>query len=174
MEVSGSSGKDKDRAGVVGTEGGRRPTGVPTTPDAANELEGTAFGAGPPETEVLESPIRRRFTAEYKRRILKEADSCTQRGQLGALLRREGLYSSHLMTWQRQRDKGILAGLMPKKRGRKPKPKDPLVEENRRLRRENEQLLARLKKAEIIIDVQKKLSEALGIPMETPQIENDE
>ena len=173
MEVLGSSRKDKDQAGVVGTEGGRRPTGVPTTPAAANAVGGV-LGAQAGEPEVLEKPVRRRYTAEYKLRILEEADRCTEHGQLGALLRREGLYSSHLRTWQKQRDEGMLNGLTPKKRGRKPKLKDPLAEENRRLRRENERLVARLKQAEIIIDVQKKLSEALGIPLESPESENDE
>ena len=168
MEVTGSSAKDKDQAGVAGTEGGRRPTGVPATPATATTLGGTA-GTERPDPEVLEKPVRRKYTAEYKLRILREAESCTEYGQLGALLRREGLYSSHLRTWRKQRDEGMLDGLTPKKRGRKAKPKDPLAEENRRLRRENERLIARLKQAEMIIDVQKKLSEALGIPLETPQ-----
>lgn len=174
MERAGSSSKDKDLAGVVPAEGGRRPAGVPITP-GAGEAVGGGLGAQPPEPEVFEKPVRRRYTAEYKLRILEEADSCTEHGQLGALLRREGLYSSHLKTWRKQRGEGMLNGLTPKKRGRKAKPKDPLTEENRRLRRENERLIARLKQAEIIIDVQKKLSEALGIPIESPQnSENDE
>jgi transposase-like protein len=121
------------------------------------------------DPEVPEKPVRRRYTAEYKLRILDEADACTQHGQLGALLRREGLYSSHLTTWRKQREDGILNGLAPKKRGRKAKPKDPVQEENRRLRRENERLVARLKQAETIIEVQKKLSEALGIPLDNPE-----
>jgi transposase-like protein len=122
----------------------------------------------------LEKPARRRFTAEYKRRILEEADRLTAPGELGALLRREGLYSSHLSTWRKQREQGMLDGLAPKKRGRKPKRKDPLVEENQRLRRENARLAARLKQAETIIEVQKKLSTMLGIPLPTPEkSEND-
>jgi hypothetical protein len=83
---------------------------------------------------------------------------------LGALLRREGLYSSHVVTWKRQRDAGILSGLSPKKRGRKPHRNDPLAKENQRLRCENERLTGELKKAQTIIDVQKKLSEALMTP----------
>jgi transposase-like protein len=79
-----------------------------------------------PSVEVPEKPVRRRFSAEYKLRILAEADSCTESGQLGELLRREGLFSSHLSTWRRQRDEGALAGLTPKRRGRKAKPKNPL------------------------------------------------
>ena len=121
------------------------------------------------DPEVLEKPIRRRYTAEYKLRILDEADTCTQHGELGALLRREGLYSSHLRTWRKQRKEGILNGLKPKKRGRKARPKDPVQEENQRLRRENQRLVARLKQAETIIEVQKKLSEALGISLDNPE-----
>ncbi len=79
-----------------------------------------------PNPEVSEKASRRRYKAEYKLRIIKEAEKCTKRGELGALLRREGLYSSHLKTWQNQRDEGTLQGLAPKKRGRKAKPKNPL------------------------------------------------
>ena len=164
MERAGRFGKDL--AGVAGTEGGRSPTGVPATPAAA---AGSGRQEQTPDPEVLEKPVRRRFTAEYKRRILEEADRCTEHGQLGALLRREGLYSSHLTTWRNQRDQGVLDGLTPKKRGRKPHKKDPLVEENERMKRENARLTARLKQAEVIIDVQKKLSRILGIPLETPE-----
>ena len=175
MEVSGSSRKDREQASGAGTEGGRRPTGVPAPPAAVSPPRDDGVDTHPPDPEVPEKPVRRRFTADYKRRILEEADGCTEHGQLGALLRREGLYSSHLSTWRRQRDEGMLNGLVPKKRGRKPKPTDPSAEENRRLRRENEQLVNRLKQAEVIIEVQKKLSEALGIPMESPEMsENDE
>lgn len=117
-----------------------------------------------PSPEVLEKPIRRRFTAEYKAKIVAEADACTEMGQVGELLRREGLYSSHLSTWRRQRDEGGLAGLEPKRRGRKPKAKNPLVDENERLRRENRRIKEKLRQAELIIDVQKKVSEMLSIP----------
>jgi len=101
----------------------------------------------------------------HKLRILEEADRCTQPGELGQLLRREGLYSSHLSTWRRQREEGTLQGLKPKRRGRKAKRKDPLATENERLRRENERLAQRLRQAETIIEVQKKVSEMLGIPL---------
>ena len=121
-----------------------------------------------PCPEVAEKPVRRRFTAEYKRKILAEADACSQPGALGELLRREGLYSSHLTTWRRQRDDGALAGLTPKRRGRKPKPKNPLADENEQLRRENQRLKEQLRQAELIIDVQKKVSEMLSIPLKTP------
>jgi transposase-like protein len=121
-----------------------------------------------PSPEVPEKPVRRRFTAEYKLRILAEADACTERGALGELLRREGLYSSHLTTWQRQRDEGVLAGLTPKRRGRKAKPKNVLADEVARLERENERLKTKLRQAELVIDVQKKVSEMLNIPLATP------
>jgi transposase-like protein len=117
---------------------------------------------------VLEKPVRRRFTAEYKLRILREADRCTQLGQVGALLRREGLYSSHLTTWRQQREAGTLAGLAPKRRGRKASPDAPLVADNERLKRENQRLTEKLRQAETIIEVQKKLSELLGIPLPPP------
>lgn len=109
-----------------------------------------------PNPEVVEKPVRRRFTAEYKRAVLKEAESC-QAGELGALLRREGLYSSHLTAWRRQRERGELEALSPKKRGRKAKPVSPLTKENERLQRRVHALERRLAEAELIIDVQKKL-----------------
>ena len=120
-----------------------------------------------PDPEVSEKPTRRRYSAEYKLKILRQADKCTKRGELGALLRREGLYSSHLKTWQEQREKGTLHGLAPKKRGRKAIPKNPLSDELQQLRRENEQLKHKLKQTETIIDVQKKLCEILGTPKDT-------
>ncbi len=125
--------------------------------------ESLARGPATPSPEVLERPARRRFTVEYKAKTLAEADACSETGQLGELLRREGLYSSHLTTWRRQRDEGALAGLTPKRRGRKAKPKNPLADENEGLRRENERLKDRLRQAELIIDVQKKVSEMLNV-----------
>jgi len=117
-----------------------------------------------PDPEVVPKAKRRRFSAKYKQRILEEADSCTEPGQTGALLRREGLYSSHLSTWRRQREQGLLEALSPKRRGRKRK--DELERDVARLRRENERLQASLEKAEMIIDVQKKLSRLLGLATE--------
>ena len=124
--------------------------------------------SSPKSPEVLEKPVRRRFDAKYKLRILELADRCTEVGQLGQLLRREGLYSSHLTTWRRQREEGTLAALQPKRRGRKAPSQAPLVQENERLRRENERLTERLRQAETIIDVQKKISEMLGRPPQNP------
>ena len=114
-----------------------------------------------PDPEVVVKAQRRQFSAEYKRRILQEADTCTQHGEVGALLRREGLYSSHLNTWRHQRARGELQGLTPAKRGRKA---DPQAAENARLLRETERLKAQLARAELIIEVQKKVSQLLGLP----------
>jgi transposase-like protein len=151
---------------VGGTEGGRSPTGVPpATAAAALGLPAAGNGKLIPDPAVSEKPVRRRFTAEYKLRILHEADRSTASGQLGALLRREGLYSSLLSTWRQQRDQGTLAGLTPKRRGRKANPDAPLIAENQRLQRETQRLAAKLRQAETIIEVQKKLSEILGIPL---------
>jgi transposase len=120
----------------------------------------------PPDPQVIPKAERRRFSAAYKQRILAEADACTERGQIGALLRREGLYSSHLDKWRKQRQRGVLQALTPQKRGPKP---DPQAAEIAQLRRENEQLRTRLQRAEHIIEVQKKLAELLGtLPPETP------
>jgi transposase-like protein len=127
-----------------------------------------------PNPEVLEKPIRRRFTADYKLRILKEVDALSESGQIGALLRREGLYSSNLTTWRKQRDNGTIEALSPKKRGRKNHRQDPLIQENVQLRRQNERLARRLKKAEAIIDFQKKISEILGIPLSQPESEEND
>ncbi len=122
-----------------------------------------------PDPEVLPRAERRQYTAQYKLCILEEVERCTERGQIGALLRREGLYSSHLSTWRRQRAEGQLQALSPQKRGRKVQ--EVGVEELTRLQRENERLRARLEQAEMIIDVQKKLSRLLGLPVENPEIE---
>jgi transposase-like protein len=128
--------------------------------------------APPPDPEVVADAKRRTFTAEYKRRILAEADAASaEPGAIGSLLRREGLYSSHLVTWRRERDAGILKGLTPHKRGPKSK-QHPLVEENHKLRRDNERLNEELRKAQIVIDVQKKVGALLGWPLEKPDLED--
>mgnify|MGYP001820856650 CR=1 FL=1 len=111
-----------------------------------------------PDPEVVPRAKRRSFTAAYKLRILEEVAKCDRPGQIGALLRREGLYSSHLTTWRRQRREGQLQGLRPKKRGRKA---DPQAAEIAALRKENERLRTRLEQAELIIAAQKKLAQAL-------------
>jgi transposase-like protein len=124
-----------------------------------------------PDPEVVPKAKRRKFTAKYKLRIVEEADACTEPGQIGALLRREGLYSSHLSKWRQLRQEGQLQALS-KKRGRKAR--DPSVVELAKLRRENERLRARLEQAEMIIEVQKKLSQILGLtPTESETTENE-
>ncbi len=127
-----------------------------------------------PTTEVGEKPVRRRFSAEYKLRILAEVDRCTEPGQIGEVLRREGLYSSHLTNWRKQRDEGVLAGLKPKRRGRKAKTKNPLADENAKLQRKNRRLEEKLRQAELVIDVQKKVSEMLNIPLKNLDDEGDD
>lgn len=146
--------------------GARRATAI--TGKAPEDSTLSEQGVTPPNPEVPEKPVRRRFTAEYKLDILRQADMCTDPGSMGALLRREGLYSSNLTTWRRQRDEGTLAALKPKQRGRKAAVIDPVAIENERLRKENERLAKRLKQAELIIDVQKKVSQILGVTLETP------
>lgn len=115
-----------------------------------------------PKSEVTPKAKRRSFTAAYKLWVLEEADKCYKPGQIGALLRREGLYSSHLTTWRRQRREGELAGLTPQKRGRK---QDEQAAELAALNKENERLRRQLQQAELIIEAQKKLSQALGMTM---------
>lgn len=115
------------------------------------------------DPELSARAHRRRFTAEYKLEILREADACTGRGDVGALLRREGLYSSHLANWRRDREEAERAGLAPRKRGRKPLAPDPQAVELHSLRAENARLAARLAQAETVIEVQKKLSELLAL-----------
>jgi transposase-like protein len=116
-----------------------------------------------PDSEVLSKAQRRRYSAEYKRQILQAYEACNQAGEKGALLRREGLYSSHITTWRRQREQGELEGLASQKRGPKA---EPQAAEMARLKRENERLRTRLEQAELIIEVQKKVSQMLGVGAE--------
>jgi len=151
--------QDTTAASLAGTEGARRATGVPASdgnlqPDALT----------PPDPEVPEKKPRRRFTAAYKLRILQEYEACQKPGEIGLLLRREGLYHSNISTWCRQRDQGVLQGLSPKKRGRKARKPDHMAQKVAQLERENRQLNKKLKQAQTIIEVQKKISEILGIP----------
>jgi transposase-like protein len=125
----------------------------------------------PPDPEVVEKAKRRAFSAEYKLGILREADSCTASGEIGALLRREGLYSSNLTDWRRQRERGELEALSPKQRGRKQKPADPMNARLAQVEKENARLMRRLEQAETIIEVQKKVAALLGNPLPD---ENDE
>ena len=154
-------------AAVGETVGALKATGVSPT------AEPPSFN-GPvnvPDPEVPEKTKRRKFTAAYKLRMLQEAEQCTQPGDIGALLRREGLYSSHLTIWRRQREQGVLEGLNPKKRGRKAKPQDPSDGRIAQLEKENQRLKNRLRKAEIIVEAQKKISEILDIEQNLEDIE---
>lgn len=145
-------------SGMEPTQGALRATGVGSMACGRDP-----FVSLPPDPEVPEKKPRRKFTAKYKLQILAEADACSQPGQLGVLLRREGLYSSNLTTWRRQREKGVLKAMAPKKRGRKQKEKNPLAQKVAQLEKENRRLQQKLKKAELIIEAQKKMSEILGI-----------
>ena len=135
-------------------------------PSVQTDSSRPARSASDPDPEVPAKARRRTFTAKYKLETLAEADACTAPGELGRLLRRKGLYSSHLSKWRKQREAGVLAGLTPKKRGRKPRPVDPQARRVAELERENARLRDKLEKAETIIDVQKKLSQLLGSPEE--------
>lgn len=121
-----------------------------------------------PPTEVSSKPRRRVFSAEYKLRILQEADSCTEVGQVGALLRREGLYSSHLTDWRRERERAALAALAPKPRGPKPAPRDPAAERIAELEKQLARATARADHAEALVELQKKVAALLGKPLPEP------
>lgn len=150
-----------EKENSAGSEGARRATGAPAGHEAVVV----------PDPEVSERPKRRRFTAEYKLRIMREADACKGDGDVAALLRREGLYSSQLSAWRRQRDEIAKAGLASRKRGRNAKSEDPKVKE---LERENARLKRRLARVETMLEIQKKASELLGIPLNPPESdEND-
>jgi transposase-like protein len=142
-----------EAVGDGGTEGARRATGVSPSPAAA-------------ETEVVAKAQRRRFSAEYKRRIVREADRCGGVGDIGALLRREGLYSSLLATWRAARDRGELEGLTPKKRGPKANPPDPRDEQLLEQVRETARWRKRAERAEALVEVQKKVAALLGTPLD--------
>ena len=118
----------------------------------------------PGDVQVAAKAQRRSFTAEYKRRILKEADACTTPGAVGALLRREGLYSSHLVEWRRARARGELAALTPRKRGRKPIPVDPRDRKIAELERQLAHVTGRAERAEALVEAQKNLAALLGRP----------
>jgi transposase-like protein len=119
-----------------------------------------------PDPEVVAKPKRRRFTAEYRLRILEEADRCTEPGEVGRLLRREGLYSSHLTAWRRARRNGALRGLTSKKRGAKPKARNPLEPKVRELEAKVARLEKELHKAHTILDVQEKVAGLLGFSLD--------
>ena len=149
-----------------GSAGAERSEGERSEPKRSGAAaEAGATSASRPDPEVVAKAKRRTFTAEYKQRILQEADSAAATpGGVGTLLRREGLYSSHLVSWRRERSQGIQEALAPRKRGRKSQ-RNPLEEENQKLRCQNARLTEDLRKANIIIDVQKKVAALLGNPI---------
>jgi transposase len=143
------------------------------SPGASSNRKGLPKGVSGADPEVVpDKARRRRFSAKYKRQILDEADACAEPGQVGALLRREGLYSSHLTAWRKQRDAGALAGLTPKKRGRKPRQRNPLEKQVQQLERDKARLERELEKSRIIIEYQKKASEILGIPLRMLELDD--
>jgi transposase-like protein len=160
----------------VGTEGER------SEPECTTGTNGGGRGTPPPrrlvtapDPEVVERAVRRTYTAEYKERILDEVEAATDPGAVGRILRREGLYSSNLTDWREKRNKGGRAALEPSKRGPKPADKNPLHAENAKLKRENALLQKKLQTAEVIINLQKKVSEILGITLPVlEQIDNDD
>lgn len=156
--ASGGDGRDvgPDRAGGNGKRASAPVAGEP---------------AGIPDPEVEARPRRRRFSAAYKARIVEEAEGSTELGAIGALLRREGLYSSQLSKWREQYRAGALDALRDDKRGRKAT-KNPLEDEVNRLRKENARLSGRLEQAEAIIEIQKKVAAMLGNPL--PGVEHEE
>lgn len=121
------------------------------------------------EIEVPEKAKRRQFTAEYKREILKRADACKNPGEIGALLRKEGLYSSHLASWRKARERGELAALAPKKRGPAKKEVDARDRRIAELEREMARWQKRAERAEGLVEVQKKVAELLGIELSEPE-----
>jgi transposase len=143
--------------GAGETEGARRATGV-------SPARGAVERARAADPEVAAKAKRRQFTAEYKLRIVREAAAAKTPGEVGALLRGEGLYSSHLADWRRQRERGELAGLSAK-RGRKAEPVNPLAKRVAELEREKRRLERKLEQAELLLDIQKKASRLLEIPL---------
>ncbi len=132
-------------------------------PERSGGPSSAAPAAAPGDGEVLERPRRRQFSREYKLRVVTEAAACREPGQVAALLRREGLYSSHLVEWRRLHRAGVLEGPGARRRG--PRHGGPLVRENEVLRKENARLTRRLEQAQTILEIQKKASEILGIPL---------
>ena len=153
---------------VVGageTQGARRASGV----SPARGADGRGRG---PDPEVRAKAKRRQFSAEYKRRILREAAVASKAGEIGALLRHEGLYFSNLITWRRQSERGELAGLSPRRRGRKEKAVNPLANRVMELERENRRLERKLEQAELLLDIQEKASRLLEIPLRSIEDED--
>jgi hypothetical protein len=151
------------------TPGETRSGGERSEPERSGS-PGVARPDEVPDPEVPEKATRRRFSAKYKLSILNKAEACKgKKGALGELLRKEGLYSSHLNAWRKQREKGELQALSPKRRGRKASKKNRKSQREKELERENRRLKRRLEKVELMLDIQKKTSELLGIPLSDPE-----
>lgn len=149
-------------------EGAHRATGISST----DALRGSGVKTVVPNPEVPEKARRRSYTAEYKRRIIREAEACKEQKQIGALLRREGLYFSNLATWRYQAEKGTLDALSSKKRGPKARKPDPSVRRITEQEKEIQKLRIRLRKAELIIDAQKKIAEIFQLPCDQKEGED--
>jgi hypothetical protein len=163
MRMAEKKAMGRETEEIAETEGARRATevsanGAPTTGEAA---------ARRGDVEVVAKAERRRFGAEYKRRVVREADRCTKPGEIGALLRREGLYSSHLSTWRAARDRGELEGLSPRKRGPKTTPADPRDKRITEIERSEERWRKRAERAEALVELQKQIAALLGTPLES-------
>jgi transposase len=146
--------------------------GERSEPEPTTRVNGA--GRAGPDPEVVERAKRRQFPASYKQRILAEVDASADKGAVGRILRREGLYSSHLTHWRQARDRAERTALEPKKRGPKSSPKNPLQVEYDKLKRENAKLNKKLRRAELIIDFQKKVSEILGIALPVMEESDDD
>ena len=154
------------RGSMIGLVGGTPPLGGEERSDepASDEF---AERSPAPDPEVAAKPTRRTFTAEYKLRILEEADRCSEPGEVGRILRREGLYSSHLTAWRKARIEGSLRGLAPKRRGRKPVRRNPLEKRVNELEAEVARLNKQLATAETILEVQGKVAGLLGLSFDS-------
>ena len=172
-EMNGNSlGVVVSPGGLAGAERSEGERSEPQRSAAPAKAGADSLVASRPDPEVVAKGKRRTYTAEYKQRILAEAEAAAAtRGGLGALLRREGLYSSLLTYWRRERAKGVLEALTPQKRGPKSK-RNPMEEEVQKLLRQNARLTEDLRKAHIIIDVQKKVAALLGNPIPEPDPED--
>jgi len=162
-------GVQETTMGDTERSGGERSEAPRSGGSSMVERGSSGPGKDVPDPEVAARPKRRRFTAEYKLGILREADACKGSGEIGALLRREGLYSSHLVLWRRQREEAAQTQLKLRKRGPKAKALDPRVKD---LERENARLHRRLKRVETLLEIQKKAAELLGIPLKN--LDSDE
>ena len=160
--------QSEEDSAAAGTEGGRRPTGVPAAADSKFSPGTAPVGlngiASQPNPQVVESPVRRRSTREYRRSILDQIEACTKDGEVGQIMRREGLYSSLVSSWRQKEKRAQPEGKSITKTVVSTKPQDSSMHQ---LRRENARLKARLQQAELILEIQKKASEILGISLKT-------